>query len=72
MTATTSYITRKSSLGFKTKRLRVSLRLTQHELATLAGVLPEEVDLLEENLPVTLATKLKILRVIWARQADNR
>ncbi len=72
MTTTTGYITRKSSLGYKTKRLRVSLRLTQHELATLAGVLPEEIDLLEENLPVTLATKLKILRVIWARKADSR
>lgn len=68
---TTGYITRKSSLGFKTKRLRVSLRLTQHELATLAGVLPEEVDLLEENMPVTMETKLKILRVIWARKADG-
>lgn len=72
MMATTGYITRGSSLGFKTRRLRVSLHLTQHELATLAGVLPEEVDLLEKNFPVKLVTKLNILRVIWARKADNR
>ena len=72
MMPTTGYISRESSLGFKVKRLRVSLRLTQHELATLAGVLPEEVDLLEDNMPVTLGTKLSILRVIWARKADNR
>jgi DNA-binding transcriptional regulator YiaG len=69
---TTGYITKGTSLGFKTKRLRVSLRLSQHELATLAGVLAEEVDLLEENLPVELGTKLKILRVIWARKENGR
>ncbi len=69
---TTGYVARKSSLGFKTKRLRVSLRLTQHDLAALAGVLAEEVDLLEENMPVKMETKLKILRGIWARKADSR
>ncbi len=68
---TTDYVKRESSLGFRTTRLRVSLRLTQHELATLAGVQPEEVDLLEENMPVRLETKLKILRVIWARKAGS-
>ncbi len=69
---TTGYVARESSLGFKTRRRRVSLRLTQHDLAALAGVLAEEVDLLEENMPVKMETKLKILRVIWARKADSR
>ncbi len=72
MMATSGYVARESSLGFKTKRLRVSLRLTQQDLAYLAGVLAEDVDLLEENMPVKLGTKLKILRVIWARKADGR
>lgn len=70
--ATIGYVARESSLGLKTRQLRVSLRLTQHDLAILAGVLQEEVDLLEENMPVKLGTKLKILRLIWARKAGSR
>ncbi len=72
MMATIGYVARESSLGFRTRRRRVSLRLTQHALAILAGVSLEEVELLETNMPVKLGTKLKILRVIWARKADSR
>lgn len=69
---TVGYVAGGSSLGFKTRRLRISLRLTRHDLAILGGVPLEEVGLLEKNMPVKLGTKLKILRVVWAQKVDSR
>jgi transcriptional regulator with XRE-family HTH domain len=55
-----------TSLGFKAKKLRRSLRLTQQELANLAGVPTKEVSLFEHNMPVQLDVKRKLLRELWA------
>jgi DNA-binding XRE family transcriptional regulator len=53
-------------LGFKARKLRRSLKLTQQELANLAGVLTKEVILFEHNMPVQLDVKRKLLRELWA------
>ena len=65
-------INQKPSLGLEAKRIRLSLPLTQHELATITGVSLEEVDLFEHNLPVQADVKLKILRELWTRQVGKR
>ncbi len=64
-------LARESSIGFKAKRLRISQRLTQRELANLAGVSLEEVDLFEHNLPIPLDSKRKILKELWAKKAGK-
>jgi len=65
-------IDQKPSLGLESKRIRLALPLTQHELAMIAGVSLEEVDLFEHNLPVQSDVKLKILRELWTRQVGKR
>ena len=70
MTAVVTF-DREASLGFKARRLRVSLLVTQQELADIAGVSQEEVDLFEHNLPVQLDAKRKLLRELWARRAGK-
>jgi len=65
-------IDQKPSLGLEAKRIRLTLPLTQHELATIAGVSLKEVDLFEHNLPVQVDVKLKILRELWARKVGKR
>jgi len=60
-----------SSVGFKARRLRISQLLTQQELANLAGVFLEEVDLFERNLPLPLDAKRKILKELWAKKAKK-
>jgi DNA-binding XRE family transcriptional regulator len=55
-----------SSTGLKVKRLRICCLMTRQELAELAGVPREHVDLLEQNLPVPLDSKRRILKEIWA------
>ncbi len=59
------------SLGFKVRRLRLSQLLTTQELAILAGVSQEEVSLLENNLPLRLDAKRKLLKELWARRAAS-
>jgi DNA-binding XRE family transcriptional regulator len=68
MKATTTLID-SSSTGVKVKRLRISFLLTRQELADLAGVPGEHVDLLERNLPVPLDSKRRILKELWAIKA---
>jgi DNA-binding XRE family transcriptional regulator len=58
-----------SSTGVKVKRLRISFLLTRQELAELAGVSQEDVGLLEQNLPVPLDSKRRIIKVLWAIKA---
>lgn len=62
---------RESSIGFKVKRLRISKLLTQQELASMADVSVEKVDLFEHNLPLPLDTRRKILRELWAQRASK-
>ena len=56
------------SVGVKARRLRISQLLTQQELANLAGVSLEEVDLFEHNLPVRLDARRKLLKELWSAQ----
>ena len=58
--------TQESAIGPWAKRVRKALRLTQQELAEIAGVSREDVDLLEHNLPVRLDAKRKLIRELWA------
>jgi transcriptional regulator with XRE-family HTH domain len=63
--------TQELPLGFKAKRLRVSMRLTQRELANMAGVPQEEIELFEHNHPVPLDSRRKILKELWAKKAGK-
>jgi len=65
---TTPTLISSSSMGLKAKRLRISSLLTQSELADLAGVPQEHVDLLERDLPLPLDSKRRILRELWAKK----
>jgi len=64
----TSTLLRKNSTGFKVKQLRIANLLTQQELADLAGVSREQVDLFERNLPLPLDCRRRILRELWAKK----
>ena len=55
-----------ASPGSKVRRLRVAQLLTQEELANMAGVSVEEVDLYECNIPVRLDVKRRLLGVLLA------
>jgi DNA-binding XRE family transcriptional regulator len=68
MKATTTLID-SASTGVKVKRLRISFLLTRQELADLAGVPQEHVELLERNLPVPLDSKRRIVKELWAIKA---
>jgi transcriptional regulator with XRE-family HTH domain len=62
----TSTLLRNLPLGTRAKRLRIASLLTQQEVADLAGVSREQVDLFERNLPLPLDSKRRILRELWA------
>jgi len=68
---TTPTLISSSSMGLKAKRLRISSLLTQSELADLAGVPQEHVDLLERDLPLPLDSKRRILRELWAKKSKK-
>ena len=61
-------LTSKSSPGAMAKRARMAQRLTQQELARLAGVPRESVGLFERGLPVPLDIRRRLLRELWARK----
>ncbi len=61
-----------SSTGVKVKRLRISFLLTRQELAELAGVPQEHVELLERNFPVPLDSKRRIIKELWAIKARKK
>jgi DNA-binding XRE family transcriptional regulator len=59
-------VTEKSTHGSEARRLRIACLLTQQNLAELAGVPREQVDLLEHNYPVPLDSKRRIFKELWA------
>jgi hypothetical protein len=65
-------LTRPKILGAKfgsdARRLRISLRISRRELADAAGVSEQVVNLFEHNLPVTLDSKRRILKELWAKK----
>ena len=62
-------IVRGSSIGFKATSLRISLQLTQQELADMVGVSKDDVDLFEHNLPMPLETRDKLLKGLFAKKS---
>lgn len=68
MTTVLSFV-RGSSIGFKAVSLRISLQLTQQELADIAGVSKDDVDSFEHNLPMPLETKQKLLRGLFVEKS---
>jgi transcriptional regulator with XRE-family HTH domain len=56
----------KSTFGAEARRLRIACLLTQQNVADLAGIPREQVDLLEHNYPVPLDSKRRIFRELWA------
>lgn len=63
----TTLFTTRSSVGSQAREMRVKLELTQQELACEVGVSEEEIKLLEQDLPVTLACKTRVLKTLWER-----
>jgi transcriptional regulator with XRE-family HTH domain len=59
------------SIGKRAKKLRVSLELTQQELADKCGISQEEVDLFENDLPTLLETRNKLLAQLWATRSGR-
>jgi len=64
--------TQVSSIGAQVKKLRISCHLTPQQLADAAGVSAEEVNLLEQNLPVPLDSKREMFKELWARKVKKR
>jgi transcriptional regulator with XRE-family HTH domain len=54
--------------GGKARQRRVASLLTRQQLADLAGIPVEHVNLFERDLPVPLDSKRRILRELWARK----
>lgn len=57
---------RKSTHGSMARRLRVYCHLSLRELADLANVPRQHVDLFEHDLPLPLDSRRRILRELWA------
>ncbi|OGO06875.1 MAG: hypothetical protein A2Y92_03910 [Chloroflexi bacterium RBG_13_57_8] len=53
------------------KRLRIGSLLTQTELADLAGIPREQVDLYERGLPVPLDSRRRMHKVLWGIKAKK-
>ena len=64
--------TQVSAIGAQVRKLRISCHLTPQQLADAAGVSTEQVNLFEQNLPVPLDSKRKILKELWARKVKKR
>ncbi len=66
--------TKHEKMGIMARKVRISLRLTQQQLADRTGISREAVYLFEHNLPVYLDARRKILKELWAiktyRQAN--
>ena len=64
--------TRETSTGTWVRTLRILLYLTQQELADSVGASKEDVDLLENNMPIPLDIKLRILKKLDAAKSAAR
>jgi len=60
--------TRETKIGTDARKLRVSLRISRQELAVMAGVSLQAVNLFERNSPVALDFKRRILKELWAQK----
>jgi transcriptional regulator with XRE-family HTH domain len=60
----------KGTTGEKARQRRVAGLLTRQQVADLAGVPVEHVNLFERDLPVPLDSKRRILKELWARRTS--
>jgi hypothetical protein len=60
-----------SLLGFKAHKLRVSLHVNKQELSDATGVALNSIDLFEQNFPIPLDEKRRILKHLWARKSKE-
>jgi transcriptional regulator with XRE-family HTH domain len=58
---------RQKTFGDTIRLIRTSQQLAQGDLAFLAGVNQEDIDRIEQGIPVELEIKLKILKVLYAK-----
>jgi len=64
-------IDQKLAIGHWARNLRVYLELTPQELARKANITLEEVILFEQNKPVPIDTKNRILKALYAIRIKN-
>jgi transcriptional regulator with XRE-family HTH domain len=62
----TLYRLEKGTLGNIARRVRINLGITQQELADACGISKEAVYQFENNLPVYLDARRKILKAQWS------
>jgi transcriptional regulator with XRE-family HTH domain len=67
----TATIIQPETLGIRTRKLRLALRITQQELSIRSGVSRETIGLFEHNLPVILDARRRILKELWAIKAGR-
>ena len=63
---------RESSIGPWAREVRASFRLTQQELADSIGVPKEDVDLFENNFPIPLDIKCRLLKKLYAVKSASK
>ncbi|MFC1945714.1 helix-turn-helix domain-containing protein [Chloroflexota bacterium] len=59
------------SLGYDVWHLRQHLRLTRHELATLAGVTARDISSFENGLPLQMEARRRLLQALWDRKTGQ-
>jgi len=65
-------VTQESSMSTLARSLRISLQLTQQELANMADVSKEDIDLLEHNLPIPQYIKNKLFKKLYAVKSAGK
>jgi len=67
----TATLVQAESLGTRARKVRLSLRITQHELSDLSGVSRNAISLFENNMPVTLDARRRIIKELWAIKVNR-
>jgi transcriptional regulator with XRE-family HTH domain len=57
-----------TKLGTEARKMRLALHISQYELAEIARVSMQAVDLFENNLPLPLDYKRRILKELWSQK----
>lgn len=63
---------RYEQLGTLARKVRIAMRLTQLEIAERTGITRDEVYAFENNLPVCLDSRRKVLKVLWALKMGKK
>jgi len=60
-----------TKMGAEARRLRLSLHLNRAQVAVLAGVFEQTVNLFEHDLPVALDYRRRIHKALWALKSKK-